>query len=244
LHSFKSNLFLKIACMKNILLLFAALIIASYSNAQVINDESYLDVEFMKFKAELTTCVIAKDTIKLKRFLADTIRESKDGCDYPGCPRKEFIEYLFKESADYSWQTMLSIIRFGFSRVTDEYTDTPVVHSSTVFQGPSYLKKIDEEKQLVILGENVNIRKEPGINSPIIRKASFETFSCDCNIFDSTELTYQTVDGIDWVQIKLGDNQVGYVAREFTSVEIDKEMTVAKVKGQWKIISFYHGPGC
>jgi hypothetical protein len=33
----------------------------------------------MKFKAELTSCVIAKDTIKLKRFLAVSKQESNDG---------------------------------------------------------------------------------------------------------------------------------------------------------------------
>jgi hypothetical protein len=230
--------------MKNITFFIAAIIISTYSNAQVINDESYLDMEFVKFKAELTNCVIAKDTIHLKRLLADSIQESNDGCGFIGCPKNEFIQYYFDESANESWQNMLSIIRFGFSRINHEYTDRPVPHSGTVFQGPSYLKKIDEEKQLVILGENVNIRKEPGINSPIIRKASFEIFSCDCNIGDLTELTYQTVNGIHWVQIKLGENQVGYVAQEFTSVQIDKEMTIAKVKGQWKIISFYHPPGC
>ena len=230
--------------MKQIAIILAAFIIASYSNAQVINDESYLDIEFMKFKAELTSCVLAKDTTHLKRLLADSIKESNDGCGFIGCPKNEFIEYYFEESANESWQNMLSIIRFGFSRINHEYTDSPVPHSSTVFQGPSYLKKLNEQEQLVVLGENVNIRKEPGIKSPIIRKASFEIFSCDCNISDQTDLTYLTVDGIDWVQIKLGENQVGYVAQEFTSLEIYKEMTIAKVKGQWKIISFYHSAGC
>jgi hypothetical protein len=85
--------------MKQITILIVAFIIVSFSNAQVINDESYLDSEFMKFKAELTSCVIAKDTTHLKRLLADSIHESNDGCGFIGCPKNEFIEYLFKEKA-------------------------------------------------------------------------------------------------------------------------------------------------
>ena len=214
------------------------------SFGQVISDESYLDLSFLKFKTELLNCVIQKDTLKLKDFLAERVFESKDVCGYPGCTKDELIKYYFKEGAEDSWKDMLTILRFGFSRLEDENPDNIVPHDKIIFQGPSYLKKIDTENQLLILGENVNIRKEPSIKSEIIRTTTYEVFNCDCNILTMTNKTYQTVDGINWIEIKLEENKIGYVSSELTSYDLIKEMTIAKVNGEWKIISWFQSPGC
>lgn len=229
--------------MKNLILLITFLFsINSYG--QIINDESYLDLDFLKFKTELLNCVIQKDTIKLRSFLAEFVFESKDICGYPGCTKDELIKYYFEENPDYSWKNMLTILRFGFSRLEDKNPNNIVPHDKIIFQGPSYLKKIDTENELIILGENVNIRKEPSLKSKIIRTTSYEVFKCDCNIIDMTNKTYQTVDGINWIEIKLGNNKIGYVASELTSYDLPKEMTIAKVNGKWKIISWFQSPGC
>jgi len=214
------------------------------SYGQIINDESYLDLDFLKFKTELINCVIQKDTLKLKGFLADRVYESKDTCGYPGCTKDDLIKYYFKELANESWNDMLNLLRFGFSRKVDDNTEWIVPHEKVVFQAPSYLKKVDTENELLILAENVNIRKKPSLNSEIIRTTSYEKFKCDCNIMTMTNTTYQTVDGINWIEIKLENNEVGFVASKFTSYELIKEMTIAKVNGEWKIISWFQSPGC
>ncbi|WP_299125398.1 SH3 domain-containing protein [uncultured Tenacibaculum sp.] len=214
------------------------------SFGQIINDESYLDLSFLKFKTELLNCVMQKDTLKLKDFLAERVFESKDICGYPGCPKDQLIKYYFKESAEDSWKDMLAILRFGFSRLEDENPDNIVPHDKVIFQGPSYLKKIDTENQLLILGENVNIRKEPSLKSEIIRTATYEVFNCDCNTLTMTNKTYQTVDGINWIEIKLEQNKIGYVSSKLTSYDLIKEMTIAKVNGEWKIISWFQTSGC
>src|SRR5690606_15353463 len=120
----------------------------------------------------------------------------------------------------------------------------PVPHEKVIFQAPSYLKKVDTDNELIILGKNVNVRKEPKLNSEIIRTATYEVFKCDCNILTATDKTYQTVNGINWIEIKLDENKVGYVAVEYTSYDLIKEMIIAKVNGQWKIIYWYHASGC
>lgn len=213
-------------------------------NAQVINDESHLDLDFFKFKNELLSSVLAKDTRTLVLMLADSIFESNDGCGYPGCSKDEFIEMYFTYQADETWNDLLRIIRFGFARIESEYTDVGVSHDKVVFQAPSYKRKVDEDGEILILGENVNIREKPSLNAKIIRTTSFEKFSCDCNINSFKESTYQTVDGFDWLEIKLENGNYGYVSAELTSYSLIKELTVGKVNGEWKIVSYYNSPGC
>ncbi|MBW1294985.1 SH3 domain-containing protein [Aquimarina litoralis] len=227
----------KIAC---ILIGFFCL----HTNAQLINDESYLDVEFLEFKTNLLHCVIRKDKEKLKDFLAEHVLESKDTCGYPGCTKDEFIKYYFGEYPDESWNHMLTILRFGFSRIEDEYPNNIVPHDKIIFKGPSYLKKVDTDNEIIVLGENVNIRETPSLKGKIIRQASFEKFSCDCNITTMKKSTHQQVDGINWLEIKLKSGKVGYISAALTSYALIKEMTIAKVNGKWKIISFFNAPGC
>jgi len=229
--------------MRNYMLL-CALFLSLSNYSQVINDESYLDVSFLKFKTELLQVVLQKDTTKLKGFLAAHVLESKDVCGYPGCSKEELITYYFKENSEESWKTMLAILRFGFSRLEDKNPNNIIPHDKIIFQGPSYLKKVDTDNELLILGENVNIRKTPSLSSEIIRTTSYEVFKCDCNILTMTDKTTKTADGVRWIEIKLGDGKVGYVASAYTSYELIKEMTIAKVKGEWKIISWYQAPGC
>ncbi|MGB3778671.1 MAG: SH3 domain-containing protein [Tunicatimonas sp.] len=214
------------------------------SYGQLIHDDSYLDLDFWKFKSELVSIVLEEDTARLRKMLADRILESNDGCGYPGCTKDEFIKYYFSESSEITWNNMQKILRFGFSRIEDKNPDSIVPHEKTVFKGPSYLETVDTENELIILGEQVNIREKPNLKSEVIEQASFEKFKCDCNILTMTDTTYQRVDEIGWIEIKLNNGKVGYVASEFTSYGLIKEMTVAKIDGKWKIISFYQAPGC
>ena len=229
--------------MKNRVVLIL-LVFGFQSYGQLIHDDSYLDLEFWKFKSELESVVFDRDTIRLRNMLADRILESNDGCGNPGCTKDEFIKSYFDESSESSWDDMQKILRFGFSQIEDKYPNSIVPHEKMIFQGPSYLEMIDTDNELVILAEKVNIREKPDIKSKIIDQASFEKFNCDCNILTMTDTTYQRGDGIGWIEIKLDDGNIGYVASEFTSYDLIKEMTIAKVDGEWRIISFYHAPGC
>ena len=229
--------------MKNFFGLLAMMLCAQLG-AQDIHDESYIDDSFVLFKNKLAHCVQNKDAQQLKLLLADTIFESKDGCEMP-CSRDAFMQYMFgSESADHNWANMHQIIRFGFSSTKSEYTTFPVKHDPLVFQAPSYSTTIDQDKQLIVLASKVNIREKPSLKAKVIQQASFETFRCDCNIIDATETTNQYNDGIQWMEVYLKNGTKGYLALQYTSYALEKTMVVGKVKWQWKIISYHHGPGC
>lgn len=55
---------------------------------------------------------------------------------------------------------------------------------------------------------------------------------------------YNADEETSWVRILLPTGAIGYILANKTSAVLYKEMTVAKIKGQWKIISFYHPAGC
>lgn len=228
--------------MKTALLILLSLVTLS-SFGQLVHDESYTDESFWKFKAELESCILKKDTMLLKTFLADSILESNDGCGY--CPKEEFINYMFpKDYEAETWEELLQIVRFGFFKTESESTKFPVKHEKEIFKAPSYLKYVNTDKETIILGTHVNIRAKPALKAKIVKQVSFEKFKCDCNILDVLNTTYQTVDGIDWLEVYIADNKVGYVAAQYTSYHMNRELVVAKVNGEWKIISFYKGPGC
>ncbi len=70
------------------------------------------------------------------------------------------------------------------------------------------------------MGENVNIRKYPSLQSEIIRKSSYEKFDCDCNIITMKDWTFQEKENIWWIAIKLKDGKYGFVDSELTSYSI------------------------
>lgn len=215
------------------------------TNAQIISDDSYLDESFWVFKEKLIATIVDKDTNQLKPFLADTILESNDGCGYPGCSKEEFIRYYFSEHDKLStWEEMSEIIRFGFIRTEEAFPNYLESREKLVFRAPSFMFKHNSRTELVVLGERVNIRAGAGKDKDVIRQATYEVLQCDCDISTETDTTFIEVDGIWWIEVKLSDGKRGYIASKYTSIELIKEMTIAKINGVWKIISYFNEPGC
>lgn len=226
------------------LLVFTFLITGLTVQSQLIYDESYLDASFWQFKSTLTSSIIARDTTQLKTMLADHVFDSEHGCGYPGCSPSQLIKTYFSKPEATGWQEMTNILRFGMKRLTSPRRLEGEETWEAAFQGPSYLSTINNETEALILGESVNIRNKPGLKSQVIRQASYEKFTCDCSIETQTATTYQHIDGLTWLEIKWGKGQLGYVASKLTSYEKMRELTIAKIEGKWKIVSFFLPSGC
>lgn len=224
------------------------LLLTSFSvKAQLISDESYLDQSFWEFKNKLETCVLTGDKKGLENCLADHIIVGAYTCEGElGCSKKEFMEYHFDENGKETWRQMRAVMRWGFKRLDHTiHTPNQIIPKGQIrFQAPSFKTKIDEEQESIILGENVNIREQPSLKAKVIQQASYEKFACDCNVNDLKESTYQRREGIDWLEIKLKKGKIGYVSAQYCSYTLEKELTIAKIKGKWKIISFFTPIGC
>lgn len=233
--------------MKKLILVLCFFYISNSISAQYIQDESYKDKSFWEFKTELEYCIIKKDLNKLRSFLASGILIAKDACNQPECSKDEFVKFHFgdRETNEDTWNELLTVVRLGFFKTQKrDLFYTFKKSESGYFAAPSYLNKINTDKEVIILGENVNIRQKPSLKGKVLRIVSYEKFKCDCNILDYKPTTVQSVDGLQWLEIKLPNGETGYISLDLTSYKIDKEMTIGKINGKWKILSYYTGPGC
>ena len=99
--------------MKRLITIFGILCIVQCFG-QLIQDESYQDESFWKFKIKLESCIIRKDTTQLKAFLAESIHDSNDGCGNQGC-LKAIVRY--KLGGNRSEVPKLVADRFNFRHV-------------------------------------------------------------------------------------------------------------------------------
>lgn len=222
--------------MKYLIFVISSLI-SIQCQAQLIHDESYTDASFWEFRLKLEQSIQNKDTTAFKELMADTVFESKNGCSI--CPKDQFFSALSMSSEDEAnmWSDLQSIVRYGFSRINQESN-----LGGYFFEAPSFRKNSDQFTSVVLLGENINIREKPHLKSPVLQQASFEAFDCDCNIADMTESTYQEINGLAWLEIKLKNTQKGYVAVKHTSYQLSRSIIVRKVNGDWKITAYSYPP--
>lgn len=225
-------------------MLVVFLLIAQMVRGQLVHDESHLDADFSRFKLELSSCVVTKDKDKFMTFLADSIRSGGEDCSSYGCSKEEFMAIYFGEWEDDAWKELEVVMRYGFQRKEDHNKDIPVLHESLIFLAPSFQWKFDSDRYLLVTGENVNIRKTPSTKAAIVRQASWVLLECDCGVQSEQDSTFQQAEGKDWVEVRENGQVLGYVAREFTSVDIFKQLIVARVDGKWKIIEFANTMGC
>lgn len=205
--------------------------------AQLIEDDSYLDADFGKFKAKLTLAIENRDSLALSELMADTIFGVLDDCGIGGCSKEVFFQYIFDVQHDDNWIELGRIVRFGFKRKWLRHPFGTDTIQKQVFQAPSYLDKFNYESTLAILGTEVNIRESLSVNAKIIRTLSFDTLSCNCGVNNMTNDSFKEADNISWVKVELPNGKPGYVAQSLTSMDIGTEITVLKINGKWKIWS-------
>ena len=91
---------------------------------------------------------------------------------------------------------------------------------------------------MVILASNLIVREKPSSNSTIIDNISYGLYE---PVFDENDnvITVTSKDKIDWVKIKLPNENHGFVAKKYTSEYLFYTLVVSKVNGKWLITEFY-----
>ncbi|WP_340203490.1 SH3 domain-containing protein [Ascidiimonas sp. W6] len=215
--------------------LFFSLLLSAQND--LFHDESYKDAAFFAFKMKLLKAIETQDVDALVPILADTVEDGFGGCG--ACPKQEFINNHFsKDQNNYWWGILRNITRFGFARIDK--------NGKYFFQAPSWYQKHNSENELVVLGENVNVREDASTSSRVIAQLSFTKTGCNCSIVNMTEESSKFADGYHWIQIVLPNGKKGYIVSDFTSMSDGyfKELSVKKINGEWKITSFFNPAGC
>jgi len=235
--------------MKTKFLIFtiSSLALSFSSFSQVIYDQSFRDLSFVKFRNQLTEAILERDTSKLFPLLAAEVHAS-DKCNYApkDCMMEEFRHA--GPDRDKLWSDLLKAISFGFSEnVVKDVIYRLAGKGEVVFQAPSYLKTFDDKNKqyLLVLGQNVNVREKPTPYSKVVAQVSLETLKYVDPMLTGSRGDFYFADGKQWYQVMLRDGRTGFIVEDFTSAGLNRELSVKKINGEWKIISAFSSiPKC
>ena len=222
--------------MKKILSILIIILSFCAFSQNSICDESYLDESFLDFKIHLEYSIVKKDKVLLKKLVSDTILECWDSFDcagLEGCDKNDFINIYFNDSLSAHWRTLKKVVKYGFTRTRDtiNYKHIKKNRDTLIFVAPSYSLKLGE---IMVLAENLNVRKRPDINSKILKTVSHNKYSCE--LWDNG---YVREYNNDWIKLKFNDGTEGFVNVIYTSQIIDRNLKVAKINGHWKVIEYF-----
>ncbi len=86
-------------------------------------------------------------------------------------------------------------------------------------------------ERVVVVGENVNVRSQPSLDSEAIATLSNEVVQVDRD-----RQLPQTFDPIDsWTAIRLGDDREGYVYNRYVYPPLDYRALFSKINGEWQL---------
>lgn len=208
------------------------------------DNEIAFDEPFDTFKTNLQQAVKEKNLVKLKPLFADYIMESNDGCAYPGCSQEDFFDIYFnpETSPINDWQMMSDILRFGFEQTKTYYRtedSTEVYYTAPAYPDSTF----NPEKEAYIIREWTYIYEKPtAASKPITKVVHLERLDCICDY--SRDDAYITQNDTVWIKVKVPGMKYGYTPLQHTSNSIEKHIIVKKINGRWKIIEYYHTPGC
>ena len=189
-------------------------------------DEAHRDPSFFVFRARLFEAIQQRDAGFITSILSPDIKNSFGGNDGVA----EFKQYWKPERPDSKfWKTMTSVLALGGS-----------FHSNTTFMAPYAYSKFPDEYDAfehgVVIGENVRVRKQPAIESPVVATLSFDIVKVvEWKPKQAAESKQS------WVTISLKDGTSGYIAREYIRSPIDYRAIFEKKDGKWQLTAFVSG---
>ncbi|MCP4440758.1 MAG: SH3 domain-containing protein [Aureispira sp.] len=241
--------------MKSIISIVITMLFLSNLQAQnYVLDESYKDVDFLKFKLELVGVILNKDKDKLLTMLDENItvvnfQDPKDDA------KKMFEETFFskkgKDQESLFWSEALKNIAFGFAiQKTSKASLEWLLDAGykKVFTAPSFVAAgfgysggfYDDIGDFLVLGTDVNVRKEPSVKSEIVDKVSYEVVTFNRNVGDFPPITSDSPKDSKWYPVVLKNGKEGYIISDYISEDYALSFRIAQTPKGWKIIEFYY----
>lgn len=235
------------ACRVALVCLLSSLFIQPIFAQQVIRDDSYSDPEFLAFKVDLLKAILHKDTSELFALVADDITTSDEVCDR--LPSECFKD-IFRElpaNINPAWDELYRAVSYGFvSTKVKQSIPGYARKGERVFQAPSYMPLLPDDGRLLVLGNYVNVREQPGADGKVLTRVSYQKLSYNDPFTSPSLSAYTLIDGKLWYEVLLAEGQKGYIIEDLVSASLSREISVKKVDGHYSIISFYQRPkpGC
>jgi hypothetical protein len=201
-----------------------------------VPDTTATDASFARFSARLQTAIRDRDSQYLKSILP------ADGIAI-GYGRPTKIADLKLENPDSDFCGILAYTTrpgCGRSLVNSKDWLCSTVGQNFMQQYPQPAKVdpfVYATRSVIVLGQNVNVRSQPNLNSPVIAQLTNEVVNRNPNNKDIFDRNPQR----GWAAIVLNNNKVGYVSSRYAYFPWGYTLLISKVNQQWQITQVLAG---
>lgn len=201
-------------------------------------DDTVKDKNLMKFITEFRQAIKDKNIVFLKKYTSENIIWSFG--DESGS-MKNFLKSYGLDSVSYKesvfWQEMDRILSLGGIYYNGEKTSIAFPYIFVNFPVEDY----DSYTYAAVTGKNVNVRKNPDINSPVVDTISYEIVKVLNNpSYDVKKEIIASKTGV-WVNVKTSSGNEGYVFSYYLHSPIGYRAVFEKEKGKWMLRLFISG---
>lgn len=195
-------------------------------------DEAEVNPDFFKFRQQLGQALQKKDLDFVLSHLDDNVKLSFGGL----AGKKDFLKmWNLEKNPEKSemWRTLLDVINLG-GRFEDKERNS--------FTAPyTFLAEEVEDsyQSLIVIGENVTVRKTPSTKGAILGFLSYDVVK---RVYESNP-PQETInqETHPWIKIETKEGIVGYVYGKYMRSPIDYRVNFVKKDGTWKITFFIAG---
>lgn len=196
-------------------------------------DEAKKDPEFFAFREKLIAAVKKKDA---KYFLSVVDENIKNGFGGEDGIKEFKTRWEFDYADNDFWKIFLPVITGGGSFVKEGAPKNSLFFAPYIFQ--AFPDDLDAFKNRVVMGKNVNLRKEGSPGSPVIAVLSYNIVKVD----EDNSVEGRGKDGeFDWYAVETLGGKKGFVKAEYVRSPVDYRAGFQKVKGKWKLVMFVAG---
>jgi hypothetical protein len=189
-------------------------------------DEGPKDPSFKAFRDKLIEAAKNRDTKFVLSILDPDILNSFGGDGGVG----QFKEKWKPDNPNSElWGVLLGVLSIGgsFDPKTKDFC-APYVFSN--------FPELDGFEHSAIIGEQVRVREQPGLTSPIIASLSYDIVALPDRPVKPIKM-----DGTSWIAIKLSNGKTGFVSEQFIRSPIDYRACFSKKNGKWRMNTLVAG---
>lgn len=197
-------------------------------------DEGQLSPDFLRFRQELLAALDRQDVQFIQQAIAPRIQIGF-GADNGAA---EFVKHWKLDTAPKQselWQILRKVLLLGgtFDRRNKDAFSAPYLSAT-------WPEKIEPFDYVVITGEDVRVRREPGTSGVAIAALSYDIvkLAAPHQAEKSEQINGETW---PWIKIFLPDNSQGYVYGKYVHGPVDYRAYFERKNGRWQITSFLAG---
>jgi len=195
-------------------------------------DEAKKDPSFFAFREKLIAAVKRKDSKYFLSIVDPNIKNGFGGDD----GIKEFrSRWEFDYPDNDFWSEFLPVITNGGS-FQKQGGKNSIFFAPYIFQ--AFPEDLDAIKYRVVIGKNVNLRKDGSLDSPAVALLSYNIVKVD----EDSSIEGRGKDGVfDWYAVETLGGKKGFVKAEYVRSPLDYRAGFEKIKGEWKMTIFVAG---